>query len=293
MRIATRLLAASAAVILTGSASQAAVIVNDNFDGYANQAAFEAAWTPIGTVAPNSGVLSTAQFVSPSQSIQIPGTATTGQNRNRRTFAESDTTAFGSLSTGETITWSFDFYDSAPTASPARNYSNLQDGTAPTLTNQVVAMGFNNSQSGSDSGGQFYMARILGYVVAAGADPDGGADESGTLGSGAFFKLNDASGNALTKRTLGWHNLKVEISSDNVAQGQDYKFYVDGILAETVNNVGTTVRSYDNIALGSGVSNASTSAFFDNMKLEVVPEPTSLALLSLGGVSIFARRRRV
>ena len=73
------------------SSANAAVILQDNFDGYANQAAFEAAWTPIGTVAPISAELSSAQSVSPSNSIRTPGTATTGQNRNRRSFA--DTTA--------------------------------------------------------------------------------------------------------------------------------------------------------------------------------------------------------
>ena len=57
------------------------------------------------------------------------------------------------------------------------------------------------------------------------------------------------------------------------------------MLAERVNDVGTTatIRSYDNIRIGSGLSNGSTEAFFDNMQLEfvTVPEPATLALAGL------------
>jgi len=273
--------------------SHAALIVSDNFDGYANQAAFEAAWTPIGTVAPLSGELSTAQFSSPSQSIRNPGTATNSQSRNRRTFAETSTLATsGNLGIGDTLTWSFDFYDSAPTGAPQRNYANLQDSTAPGSTNQLVSMGFNNNQTGANSGGQFYMARILGYTVPT-VDPDGGPNESVT-GAGIYFKLNDF---GVGTRSLGWHNLKVVISTDD-GVSTDYEFYVDNQLAERVSNVGGagTLRSYDNIAMGSGLSNGSTEAFFDNMVLEftqAVPEPTSFAILLVSACGIcFTTRRR-
>ena len=40
-------------------------------------------------------------------------------------------------------------------------------------------MGFNDNQTGANSGGQFYMGRILGYTVPA-IDPDGGPNESVT-----------------------------------------------------------------------------------------------------------------
>jgi len=262
--------------------AQAAVILSDNFDGYANQAAFEAAWTPIGTTAPISAELSTLQAQSSPNSVRVPGTATNAQNRNRRSFSET-----GTVGVGTQIIWSFDFYDSAPTGAPQRNFANLQDTTAPSGTNQLIAMGFNNNQSGTNSGGQFYMARILGYVVPTTADPDGGPTETGTLGSGMFFKLNDFGVGA---RSLGWHNLKV-IMSTNDGLSTDYEFYVDNALAEKVSDVSTaaSLRSFDNITIGSGLSNGSTEAFFDNMNLEVVPEPASLSLLAAG--SLLLRRR--
>jgi hypothetical protein len=57
----------------------------------------------------------------------------------------------------------------------------------------------------------------------------------------------------------------------------DYEFYVDGLLAERVSNVGSAaqIRQYDNIALGSGLSNGFTEAYFDNMRLEFI-EPVIL-----------------
>ena len=45
-----RIALASALLAVTGclATASAAIIVSDNFDGYANQAAFEAAWAPMG-----------------------------------------------------------------------------------------------------------------------------------------------------------------------------------------------------------------------------------------------------
>lgn len=272
--------------------AHAATIISDNFDGYANQAAFEAVWAPIGTVAPLSGALSTAQSSSPTQSVQNPGTATSNQSRNQRLFAETSTvSSSGNLGIGDVLTWSFDFYDSAPTGTPQRNSSNLQDSTAPGSTNQLVSMGFNNNQTGANSGGQFYMARILGYTVPA-ADPDGGPNESVT-GASIYFKLNDFAAGA---RSLGWHNLKAVMTTDD-GVATDYAFYVDNVLAERVSNVGGagTLRSYDNIRIGSGLSNGSTEAFFDNMVLDytaAVPEPMTASMALIAAFGLIASRRR-
>lgn len=276
-----------ASLLLSAGATSAAVVVNDNFDSYADQAAFQAVWAPIAAGTPSSAELSTLQAQSGLNSARVPGTTVNSQSRNRLTFAET-----GDLTSLSLITWSFDFYDSAPTANPQRNYSNLQDTTAPSGTGQLIAMGFNNNQTGANSGGQFYMARILGYTVPTTADPDGGPAET-VGGAGAFFKLNDFGVGA---RSLGWHNLKVEISTDN-GLSADFAFYVDGVLAERVSNVGTAAsfRSYDNIALGSGLSNGSTEAFFDNMSLVTtpIPEPGALTFAALGlGALLLVRKFR-
>src|SRR3990172_2805862 len=110
--------------------AKSAVILLDKFDQYPDQAAFQAAWPAIGTVAPTSADLSTAQAKSPPKSVEVDGTLTNSQQRNQRIFAES-----GSPSPTQNIFWSFDFYDSNAAASPYRQYSNLQDTTAPGGTN--------------------------------------------------------------------------------------------------------------------------------------------------------------
>ncbi|MGC3959288.1 MAG: hypothetical protein QM813_15505 [Verrucomicrobiota bacterium] len=61
-------------------ASNAQVFLNENFDEYSTQAAFEAAWTPNATTA----TLSTEQAVSLSQSVKGLTTA----SRNARSVGE-------------------------------------------------------------------------------------------------------------------------------------------------------------------------------------------------------------
>ena len=282
MSSSIRFAVAVSAVGILAVSTHAAVVVDDGFE-YASQAAFDAVWTPITT----SPTLDSSRFATGAKSVTVPGSATVATARARLTFGD-----IAAPSTSTTVTWSFDFYDSLSTAPPARNYANLQDTTAPAGTNQLISMGLNNNQSTTNSGGNYYMARILGYTPLA-TDVDGGPGETGTLGAGAYFKLNDY---GVGLRTTGFHNLKVIVNTDD-GLSTDYAFYVDNVLAETVNNVGTAAssfRQFDNIALGSGLTDAGTEAGFDNMFLSTVttPEPTTLAAMGLVGASLFARRRR-
>lgn len=285
----TRIFAAalSLSALATATTTNAAVVFSDNFDGYANQAAFQAAWPVVGSQP--TATLSSAQSVSAPNSVLVPTSSTTATSpRNGRSFTETGTVT----PAGEQIVWSFDFFDAAPAAAPYRQHANLQDGTAPATNNQLISMGMNNNQGASSSGGQYYMARILGYTVPTTADPDGGPAET-VGGAGAYFKLNDFTA---PHRTAGWHNLKVIISTDSTAS-YDYAFYVDNVLAERVNNIahsgtGPVVPSYEHGRIGSGVSSP-TDAYYDNFTVEyIVPEPTSLALLGIGGVGLLMRRKR-
>jgi hypothetical protein len=287
MRIFTRLCAAALALAGLTSAGNAAVVFSDNFDGYADQAAYQAAWPVVGTQP--STTLSSAQSVSAPNSVLVPSSTTTATSpRNQRTFAET-----GSVSLTQQVVWSFDFFDDAPTAAPYRQHANLQDGATVVTNGQLIAMGMNNNQSATNSGGQYYMGRILGYTVPTTADPDGGPAES-VGGASAFFKLNDFTA---PHRSAGWHNLKVIVSTDDATLGTlDYAFYVDNVLAERVSNIansgtGPVNPSWDLIRVGSGVSSPQL-AYYDNFNVEVVPEPASLGLIGLSGIALLARRRR-
>jgi hypothetical protein len=248
--------------LVSASSSNAAILLQDNFDGYANQAAFEAAW-PIVT-AP-SGTLSTAQSVSAPNSIHYAAN-TTNVQRNQRLFTET-----GNPSASNIVRFSFDFYDSNSALAPYRQQHNLQDGTAPSGGGQLVSMGLNNNLTSAAEGGNYYMARILG------ANSNGGT-------ASQYFKLNDA---GAPLRSTGWHNLAVEISD------VDFKFYVDGILAETTPQTGLTLRSYDVVRLGSGLS-STAETYVDNVNVETIPEPATVVLAGLGGAGLLlvARRRK-
>lgn len=250
-----------AAVVALPLVSSAQVLVDENFDGYADQAAFQAAWPPIGATA--SGTLSSLLSASAPNSINY---ATTAQ-RNERSFTES-----GTVTANTIIRFSFDFYDSNGAAQPYRQYANLQDGASPGSSAQLISLGLNNNQTSSANGGNFYMARILGYTPT----DTGGA-------SGSYFKLNE---NPLLLRTTGWHNLAVEISAT------DFRFFVDGSLARTVAN-SYTLRSYDVVRLGSGLT-AGAEANFDNVRIEVlqVPEPGILSMVALASFALVAARRQ-
>lgn len=237
------------------ASAQAGVIVSDGFE-YGTQAAFETAWPP--TVAGASAILDSSRFSTGAKSVTIPAAVT---NRNGLTIA-----ATGLPSNDNNVTFSFDFYDSNGAAAPYRQASIMQVGASPTGIGQLVAIGLNNNLTAAQDGGNFYMARILGF------------------NGGAFFKLNDA-GSVL--RSTGWHNLKVVIDDLN------YKFYVDNSLAETVSQTGLTLRSYDTLRLGTGLTSLN-EAGYDNFFVGTAPapEPATVGLLAVGTMGLLTRRRR-
>lgn len=252
------------------STASATVLLSDNFDAYADQAALDAAWPVLpGTVAgvTYEGIkLSVDQSVSPTKSALAPAqpTGATVLQRSSRNFP-----AQALLAAGDKIVFSFDFYDSNAPAASYREYAEIRSVDFANGSNQLIAIGLSNNQTESSSGGPAYMGRILGYTPSTTADPEGGPAE-GTSAAGSFFKLNDLS-NGTTgpgARSLGWHNLKVEISSDDMLS-TDYKFYVNNQLAETVSNAGT-LRSYERIVLGSALTNNNNAAYFDNVLVEYI-----------------------
>jgi hypothetical protein len=260
------------ALFLAGSGvstAQAVVLFEDNFDSYADQAGFDAVWSVLpGTAAGVSYEnvrLSQEQATSPTNSAKTPAQPTGATLLQRSSH---DFTAQSLAAAGDKIVFSFDFYDSNAPAAAYREYAEIRSSGFASSTNQLIAIGLNNTQTESASGGPAYMGRILGYTPSTVADPDGGPAESASS-SGSFFKLNDF---AMGARSLGWHNLKVEISTSDLLS-TDYKFYVDNNLAETVSDVGSasSIRSYERIVLGSALTNGDNAAYFDNVRVEFIP----------------------
>jgi hypothetical protein len=261
----------AAAVIIVSSllatSAKAAILLFDNFDSYADQTSFQAAWPAVASPGA-SGTLSTVQASSSPNSVNYQTLA----QRNERAFAES-----GPPTALNPVTFSFDFFDTNGGTQPYRQYAGIQDG-AGTASGQQINMGLFNTMSLTQDGGNYYMARILGYDGAPGVT--GG-------GVGQFFKLN---GPGAPTRSTGWHSLKAVITDTQVT------FFVDGILSATENTSVAASRSYELVRLGSGVS-STAQAFFDNASVDndpapVVPEPASIALLSLGGLALLRRSRK-
>src|SRR6185436_21016480 len=89
------------ALICLVSRASAAILLSDNFDSYADQAAFNAAWPNVAS--PNArGTLTNLQAVSLPNSVNYQ----TSAQRNERTFTES-----GTPTAANPITFSFDFFD--------------------------------------------------------------------------------------------------------------------------------------------------------------------------------------
>src|SRR5437899_3338876 len=92
---------AGAAFLLWAGWAQATVFLDEHFDSYADQAAFQAAWPITGTAAV---VLNTDQSVSPTKSVEALTTAT----RSGRNFGETLTLTGSS----DLVIFRFNFYDS-------------------------------------------------------------------------------------------------------------------------------------------------------------------------------------
>ena len=242
---------------LVASQASAAVLLSDGFE-YADQNSYEAVWPPV-VAANGAGVLTQQTGASTGKFITIGSTPSVA--RAERIVAES-----GAATAANVVTFSYSFFDSNATAAPYRQFANLQDSATGTGSGQLISIGLNNNLTSSAEGGNFYMARVLGF--------------NGT--GSPFFKLND---NASLTRSTGWHTLSAVIDAANV------KFYVDGSLAETTAFAVASTVSYERVRIGSGLTSGNTAGY-DNVVFGTnIPEPTVLASLA-AGAALLRRRRR-
>ena len=230
----------------------------DNFDSYDSKAEFDAVWTP----STGTGLgLNTSVFDSSPNSVMNPGT--TAQVSRQ----------FMTPISAPILSVSFDFYDFD--AGNARDYVAVQSRVGTEYTgalNNLLAIGKYNSIAGAK-----YYGRVS---TATGAVYGDGASAPVST----WFHLDGAA-----NMSIGWHNAKILGLDSTAYVGKvRYEFYIDDVLGGSVDNLDSV--DYNWVLLGSGLSTAPSGLAFDN--LAVVPEPSSLALVLLGGFGLFVRRIR-
>lgn len=250
--------------VALANAANAQVKFFDDFEGYADQAAFNAAWN-VGVGGGGGVILSTDQASSASHSVQ--------QDVTNRSSGKDFTPVSGS--DAQPLEWSFKFYDSTQEAN-LRQFATIRDN-APALA-QLVALGaYNDTTLTKDlfTGASVTAADLNTYYACRVAFSPGPN----------WFILNTP---GVPTRSTGWHELKAVFGDTTV------DFFVDGILGmadvKYANAAGAI--TFDRVTVGSGLSSANGVGFYDDVSVVVVPEPATFALLGLGCLGLLAVNRR-
>ncbi len=238
------------------AASASAAILSDNFDSYATQAQFEAAWPKTGTY---SAFLDTEKWVSSPKAIKTsPTTSSADLGRNYRNFGGNYTPTDAAP-----LVATFWMYD---TAGATRQYNEIRDYAGSSYADGALA--------------QLYALGIYNSVTAPGEVYDGTKYKARVAyGTGVgWFNLNAP---GAPSRSEGWHKFSMVVKSNVV------EFYVDDILGRSFSR--GTITDFDCFVIGSGLSSAGKAAWTDDVL--VTPEPATLVVLGLGSLLAFSRRR--
>lgn len=207
------------------------------------------------TVWPRASGTAASIFLAPDPANAANQTIeqTTAAGRLRYTLASGLTP-----SDANPLAFSFDFYDPlGAVGTSGRIYGEVRNSAAAT---GLLAAGVYNSANTGVYDVNKYQAR--------------NAD------NGGWVQLE-------VDRSVGWHNFRFEIS------GNSANLFVDNVLQTSFTDRSLTGGvAYDWIHVGSGLT-GSTPGYFDNVSLSAIPEPSTVALLMLGGaVLVYGRFRR-
>ncbi len=285
-------------LLLAASASQATVIVNDTFENgpgvgetstRANDAfdAQDVAWY-MGIGNPTLGVANDS-FAGGS-SARAFSFAIGGVDSFRRVGANFSA---ASLAIGEKIILSLDMrFTEAPATNAIGFRVGLHNSNGTVLGADQTSTTVQAPQETNDVG--YYMRIATGSASGAinelvrepaGNNPLGGATTGGS-GDGATV-LNAAASPAVLGDQLK-HTLLLSIertaTSTLAIQG-----YVDGVLKLSSTDSAALTSAFDMVYVGNG---GTVNDFnFDNVKIEVVPEPATIGLLAMSGLMLGRRRR--
>ncbi|HOB75110.1 MAG TPA: immunoglobulin domain-containing protein [Phycisphaerae bacterium] len=247
-------------VTSAGATLTVVAILADDFQAYANQAAFEAVWADTG----NSPYYLSTSLGNPGASVVMPSPSANYLGRYYRSLGAKYTGTAASP-----LVVSCDFWldpAGAPNWTGARHTIDLR-GYSGTVFGQgtienLVAIGVHNNSADT-----FSTTRYQGRVV-----------------NGAEWQTLDEG--SAPARSGGWHQLKIVITDSQI------QFYVDGVLSETEtrpNNYG-----FDWVVLGSDLTAAGFQAAVDNVVVSggvILPEftahPQSQSLCA-GGTASFS-----
>lgn len=247
----------------------------DNFDSYANQAAFNSVWAVDTGVAGTLALRTDISYSAPNAISQSTTAAT-------RLW-----TSLGSSIQGSLLDFSYEFYY---TGNGTRDFAQVYSraGTAWTSgLNGALSFGtFNTTTAGR------YSARFTSATPANGAIFGDGATIISTSDTTGWFALAGT-------RTTGWHLMEVRGAVDTAHTGRAiYSFYVDGVLGGSVANAPDSAFGFGVLggANSTGTGTAVDVARYDNFSVSAIPEPSTIALSLLGGfglaAGVISRRRK-
>ncbi len=224
-----------------------ATIISDDFESYADTAAMTAVWSVSGT---GGATLDTA-FGNPGHSLNHSGTAST----NLQNIAPV------TPGPGETLHYQADIYDDG--VANKRVTAGLRN-TAPS---NILEMGMYNDPIR-------YAFRIILFG-------------SGNPNWVAFPDMVDDLGDPISSAdsVVGWHRFSVDITDSSATFSLDLNS--DGNINSTaVVPLTIFAGGFNQVRLGgpSNLSSAGGGANFDNVHLDLVPEPASIMLFGLGSV---------
>lgn len=273
--------------VASTASSYAIVVVNDGFETGTHPAFRSVAISPgtpyYGSSSTSSATLGTdANFVGGAGNRALIVTATSNY---QLTSPIGGTVSLGTV--GDSLTYSFSFrFTNTPTADAGAFRFGLHSsaGTAS-------AEGF-GSLANDDFG--YYMQIGASSVPATNNSLYVESGGMGTILSGNDRASITASGAGTSITDQLVHNVSLTITRTTATQ-MGFSWTIDGVARTATSN--TLMTSFDQISFSNGFTGTVAQYNIDNVLLDAttfipVPEPTALALVSLGALGFFARRRR-